>query len=382
MKSNVRRKRRWIGLGVTATTLALGAVVVGLSLGVAKGSSANTDAVDADATTAEQAAAEEAESQPKARPVAVHDVTLGEISDTIEATANLVPERLVTVLAETTGRIERLPVQEGDRVAAGQPLAEVERREAEIALKRAEIKTRATQRDLDRAERMLQEGLMSPEEFEAKKLEHETAAQALEEAEWTLEKTTVRAPFAGTVTTRHIEIGQHVRPGDALFAVADFQPLVAEIHVPEEDAAYLEAGQPVRLIPRATPDHEVPGRIQRLSPMVDTGTGTVTVRVEARDVPASVTPGCFVTVITERDRHASVPLVPKRAVIREIGTAYAFVAVDGKAERRELRLGLETSGSFEVLDGLQAGDRVVITGHGNLRNGTLIEIFEDQAALD
>jgi membrane fusion protein (multidrug efflux system) len=116
--------------------------------------------------------------------------------------------------------------------------------------------------------------------------------------------------------------------------------------------------------------------------MVDTETGTVTVRIEARDVPARARPGAFVTVSTERERRVDVPIIPKRAVIREIGTAFAFVANGGTAERRELRLGLETDGSFEVLDGLEPGEAVVVTGHGNLRNGTPLEIVEERAALD
>jgi membrane fusion protein (multidrug efflux system) len=377
MSANRSRKRRILGFATTIAALSVGALVVGLSLGAADKAAESADQ-SADASTDQQV--EEPEVQ--AKPVAVETVGLGEIADRIRATTNLVPERQVTVLSETSGRVEELRVEEGDTVGAGQVLAQLERREAEIALRGAKVKARAAERDLARAEKMLAEGLMSPEEYDAKALEHETAQQALEEAEWALEQTTIRAPFTGTVTQRLIEPGQHVRPADPLFAVADFEPLIAEIHVPEEDAAHLEIGQPVTLTPRALPDESFAGRIQRLSPMVDTETGTVTVRIEASEVPQRARPGAFVTVSTERERHADVPVIPKRAVVREIGAAFAFVVMDGKAQRREIRLGLETDATFEILEGIEPGEQVVVNGHGNLRSGTPVEIVEERAALD
>jgi RND family efflux transporter MFP subunit len=377
MRSKPSRKRRFWGFVTTLAALSAGAVVVGLALG------AGDAPADSDDTASDGSAEESSEeAKPKPKPVAVETVALGEIADRIQATANLVPEREVTVLAETAGRVDRILVEEGDSVSSGEMLAQLERREAEIALRGAKVRAKAAKRDLDRAEKMLAEGLMSPEEYDAKALEHETAQQSLEEAEWALEQTTIRAPFAGTVTARMVEPGQHVRAAEALFDVADFQPLIAEIHVPEEDAAFLELGQPVTLTPRALPDQSFAGRIQRLSPMVDTETGTVTVRIEAAEVPKRARPGAFVTVSTERERHSNVPVIPKRAVVREIGAAFAFVAKDGKAQRREIRLGLETDGKYEVLDGIEAGEQIVVTGHGNLRSGSDIEVVEERAALD
>jgi membrane fusion protein (multidrug efflux system) len=377
MTSKPSRKRKILGMLATVAALSMGAVVVGLSLGAADEPAKSADG-SGDATSDMDAS----EPDVPRKPVAVETVALGEIADRIQATANLVPERQVTVLAETTARVDEILAEEGDTVEKGAVLAQLERREAEIALRGAKVKAKAAARDLERAEKMLAEGLMSPEEYDAKQLEHETAQQQLDEAEWALEKTTIRAPFAASVTERLIEPGQHVRSGDRLFSVADFEPLVAEIHVPEEDAAFLDIGQPVTLTPRALPEQSFSGRIQRLSPMVDTETGTVTVRIEARDVPVGARPGAFVTVTTERERRVNVPVIPKRAVIREIGTAFAFVASDGKAERRELRVGLETDGTYEVLGGLEAGESVVVTGHGNLRNGTPLEIVEERAALE
>lgn len=378
MRSKPSRTRRILGFLGTLAALSMGAVVVGLALGAANEPADGSE--DSNGNEKAESAGEEPKVAPK--PVAVESVDLGEISDRIRATANLVPERQVTVLAETTARVAEIHAEEGDRIAEGAVLAQLDRREAEIALRGARVKAKSAARDLSRAEKMLAEGLMSPEEYDAKALEHETAQQQLDEAEWALEKTTIRAPFDANVTERMIEPGQHVRAGDPLFSVADFDPLVAEIHVPEEDAAFLEVGQPVTLTPRALPEESFTGRIQRLSPMVDTETGTVTVRIEARRVPERTRPGAFVTVSTERERRAGVPLIPKRAVIREIGTAFAFVAKDGRAERRELQLGLETDASFEVLDGLQPGERVVVTGHGNLRNGTPLQIVDERAALE
>ncbi len=207
-------------------------------------------------------------------------------------------------------------------------------------------------------------------------LDKEIADQELAEAEWRLEKTEVRAPWAGVVTERLAQPGQHVRPGDQLFTVADFAPLVARIYLPEKDVLSLEEGRAVELSLKADESIVFPGRIRQISPVVDTATGTVKVTVEATRVPPSVRPGAFVAVDVVREAHPAALVLPREAVVRELQKAFVFVAEDGTAAKRAVTLGLEEDGKVEITSGVGAGEAVIVAGQGGLKDGSAVEVIE------
>ena len=114
--------------------------------------------------------------------------------------------------------------------------------------------------------------------------------------------------------------------------------------------------------------------------MVDTGTGTVKVTVEAVGPPSSVRPGGFVTIDIVRETRPEAVLLPRVAVIRELQDAHVFVVNGETAERRVVSLGLEENEHIEVLEGLEAGDQVIVAGQGGLKDGTKIRAIPDQTA--
>ncbi len=308
-------------------------------------------------------------------PVEVVAVATGPVAGYISTTANLVPEDEVRVLAETEGRVAEVRVEEGDAVAAGQLLAAVNRDEAAIAANTARLRASNASRAFERAEQTRAQGLISAEAYDRLSLEHEVARQEVAEAEWKLGRTQVRAPFAGRVTERLVHPGQHIRPGDPLFVLADFDPLVARVYLPERDVLRLEEGREVRLALAADETLRFAGRIRQISPVVDTQTGTVKVTVEAVDPPAAVRPGAFVSVAIVRERREAAALLPREAVLRELGATHVFVAQGGTAVKREVSLGLEENGRVEVVSGVEVGERVVVAGQGGLRSGATIKVL-------
>lgn len=330
---------------------------------------------DTAATTTTEGDEQEA---PAAIPVEAETVEQGRIAAYISSTANLVPESSVPVLAEWEGRVASLAVEEGDRVAAGAVLAELANEDGEIALSKARIRAETQRQAFERARELHQQELLSAEAFDKTVLEHEVARQELAEAQWRLEKTVIRAPFAGRVTQRTTQLGQHVRPGDELFTIADFDPLVARIYLPEKDVLSLTEGRAVRIALRADDSVIFDGKIQQISPVVDTTTGTVKVTVEARQLPASVRPGAFVRIDIERQSVATATLVPREAVVRELKRTYAFVASDGKAEKRNLELGLEEGDNIQVVSGLAPGEQVIVAGQGGLEDGSPIKLMGNE----
>ena len=324
----------------------------------------------------EQAAENEAEIEEDkeiAVPVEVAEVTTGAIASYISATANLVAEDQVKVLSEAEGRVERLLVEEGDSVTKGQVLAVLVQDEAKIAMSKVELKASNASAALERAKGTRDQGLISAEAYDALKMEYDVARQEVAEAEWRLAKTVIRAPFSSRVTERFITLGQHLRPGDELFTVADYDPLVARIYLPERDVVELEEGREVRIALAANAEISFTGRIRQIAPVVDTATGTVKVTVEAVRPPAGVRPGAFVSIGIVREQHPTALLLPRESVIRELRAAHVFVTEDDTAVKKAVELGIEEGDLVEVLSGVGEGDKVVVAGQGGLDDGQKIK---------
>ena len=341
-------------------------------------SSSDGEAAFADnaASTDDEATDDEEEDGETAVPVNVIDVSLGSVSTYISATANLVPESEVVVIAETEGRVTHLAVEEGDHVRTGEILARLLQDDEEIALRKAEFRSANAQLAFERAERMNLESLIAQEEFDRITMDYRLAQQELAEAEWRVEKTEIRAPFNGRVTWRNITLGQHIRPGDELFRVTDFDPLVSRIYLPESDVMELDAGREVEITLKADEEIRFRGLIRRISPVVDTATGTVKVTIEAIDPPALVRPGGFVIVDIVRETHEAALVLPRKAVVRELKSAHVFVVNDDVAEKRVVEVGLEEDEQLEIVSGIEAGEQIVVAGQGSLKDGSKIKVLE------
>lgn len=329
------------------------------------------------ATHTQNAGKQAAEKAGKAKepvPVRVAAVAAGPVSSYLSATANLIPDNEVQVLTEAEGQVARLLADEGDWIQKGQALAVLKRDDAEIVLKKAEVREANAVLGFERGEKMKAEGLISEVDYDKLRMERDLSGQEVAEAELRLSKTTIRAPFSGRVTVRTVETGQHVRPGESLFKIADFDPLVAAIHLAEKDVLSLKTGREARITLKADEAVRFRGRIRQISPVVDQATGTVKVTVEAlRPFPESVRPGGFVTIDIVRETRPAALLLPREAVLRELQSAHVFVAKNGKAEKRAVTLGLEEGDRVEVSAGLAAGEHVIVAGQGSLRHGSPVK---------
>ena len=374
---------RWLSLTVAVLLLAAGTVTM-MSVRAARANEASTAEDNADTSETAEATAdsgeekegeEEGDDAKTPVPVEVAAVSEGTVSAYISSTANLVAESEVKVLSEVEGRVLTLRVEEGDWVKNGQVLASLVRDDEQIAFKKAQLKETNARAAFDRAKELVDRELISREEFDKLSIDYEIAGQELAEAEWALKKTTIVAPFSGRVTARMTQLGQHVRPGDELFQVTDFNPLIARIYLPERDVLGLEEGRIVQIRLDAADQVSFAGRIRQISPVVDTSTGTVKLTVEATEPPKEVRPGSFVTVNIVRETHPEALLLPREAVLRELQKAHVFVAEDDVAEKRSVTLGLEEGDLIEVISGVEAGDQVIVAGQGGLKDGSAVKIL-------
>lgn len=316
--------------------------------------------------------------RPQVPPVsvAVETAARGDIATHYSATATLEPEVQATVLARVSGVVEQILVEEGDEVQEGQELLLIGNAEYLYRLRQAEADHARLEARFDRMKNMVEQKLVSVEEFETAR--SELAAAEAEEgmARTNLSYTRVVAPFAGRITARHIDLGQNLSVNTELFTLADFDPLLARVHVPAREFRRLQQDQPVELV-LDSDGTRLMGRITLVSPVIDSSTGTIKITIEVNEYPSGVRPGDFVEVRVETQRHRDRILVPKIAVVNDKGEDVVFVDAGGKAERRVVQLGFVDDDNAEIVEGVAEGDRVVVRGQRSLRHGQPIKVLEE-----
>lgn len=319
---------------------------------------------------------------PAARPVpvAVAPVAVGSIAAYYDATATLEAEKQAEILARVDGVVGALAVEEGDRVAAGDLLLSIDNDEYRYRVEQAAAASANQRARFERFEAMVAEALVSDEEFQAAKSELANAEAEEGLARLTLSYTRVTAPFAGRVTSRLVDVGQNVSNGTPLFVLADFEPLLARVHVPGREFRTLQRDEPVRLTLDSSGER-LEGRIKLISPIIDPASGTIKLTIEIPRYPDDVRPGDFAQVRIVTERRDGAVLVPRGAVLTDKGeqVVYVPVAAEGgaTAERRVVEVGFADEDHAQILSGLAADERVVVKGQRSLKHGSPLKILEE-----
>jgi membrane fusion protein (multidrug efflux system) len=341
-----------------------GAIVVAVA-----GLSACGGGAPATAVAQEQAA-------PAGTPVEVEAVVRGELAPVYLATAALEAEREAVLLAEMPGEVVSIEVEEGDRVVAGQVLARIDQAKQALELRRVATEADRMQHDVARNERLIERQMISREAFDRSRYEAQTQAAVVDLKRLELDKTAIRAPYAGVVTRRFVKHGQWLKRDEQVFAIADFDTLQARIDVPERSATLIHPGAPVAFEADAMPGRAFAATVARVAPVVDRASGTIAAVVEIDNRDGALRPGLFVRLGVNYERISDALLAPRAAVVESDGRRHVFVVADGKAQRRSVQLGLADGDRVQVLDGLAAGEQVVVVGQNALTDGTPVQPLE------
>jgi RND family efflux transporter MFP subunit len=287
-------------------------------------------------------------------------------------------DRLVELVSRIQGRVSILNVEEGDWVEKGRILAELENDRERIQLRKAELTLGDKERLRDRNARMLEEELISQQEYDDVESAWHLAKAERDLAEIALEETRIRAPFSGQVTERMIVEGQQLAAASPAFTVGDFSPLRVRVHLPEAIARKVEPNQRVLVTPEAA-DKPLEAIVERVSPVVDPATSTVRLTLLLADGEKVAQVGGFVKVRITTEEHADALAIPKLALVEEGSLRSVFVAEADTVRKVEIETGLYDESHIEILEGLFSGDYVVTMGQGGLRTGTHIDALNGGA---
>lgn len=335
--------------------------------------------------------------QVEARPLVQHVVATGRV---------IAPSR-ARIGSEITGVVRERRVIEGDRIApddallilrddefvarlreaeaALERLIQIDRPQSRIAVTEAEARLVQAERETQRRRELFERGLIAAEALElaerAETVERATTGRArlteqalrsggpeeallrarVAEARVALSRTSVRAGVTGTVLSRAAEPGDLVQPGQVLFEIALDGATEISVNADERNLAHLALGQEAQCLTDAYPERPFPATLYFISPVIDVDRGTVELRLRVDDPPEWLRQDMTVTVAIETARRASALAIPDDALQQvNLGRASVLVAQDGRAQAREVRLGLRGDGMSEVVSGLSPGEYVIV----------------------
>jgi len=308
-------------------------------------------------------------------PVEVVPVVRRGIASYIETNGTLEADNEVDIVARTAGPLVELLAEEGDDVTRGQLLARLDDIEYRTQLEIARVTKNEARLSFERAKRLNEEQLISPEAYEQALAGFESATAQYEGSRIQLGYAEIQAPFSGKIIQRYVDLAEQVSVNAALFRISDFDPLLCPIQIPERALPRLRVGQSAYLTVEPYPEERFEAEVLRIRPVVDADSGTVrvTLEVQARGL---LRPGMFARVYVETDRHQDALVVPKAALSLESIGDTVYVADGRTASRREVELGFTEGDHVEILSGVAEAESVIVVGQDGLSDRTPIEQLE------
>jgi len=333
----------------------------------------------------------------------------------LNASGYVTPRRRATIAAKITARVVDVYVDEGMTVTEGQLLARLDDSDAARRLQAARAQRDATaalivslkvnlanaDRELRRQEELRTDGFTSVQALDLARTAAESlraqvtateeqvkAAEAqIAMARQDVDNCTVRAPFGGVVVSKDAQRGEMVSPISAgggftrtgIATIVDMASIEIEVDVNESYIARVDAGQRVEAVLDAYPDWRIPARVRTIIPTADRQKATVKVRISFDKLDPRILPdmGVKVTFLAGEQaagQAAAKAVIPREAARMIDGRSVVFLFRDGVLERRAVSLGTETGADIEVTAGLSPGDKVVIEGPQNLRDGQRVKV--------
>jgi membrane fusion protein (multidrug efflux system) len=299
--------------------------------------------------------------------VIVSEVRLEQFADPIEALGTLTANESVELTATVSETVSVIHFDDGERVEQGQVLIEMTSREEHAQLEEARATVNEAKRQYQRIRSLEAQGTAAKSLLDERKREWETARARLAAIESRLADRLIKAPFAGVLGLRDLSVGALVQPGDLITTLDDDSVMKLEFPIP---GTYLNAVRPgleVITTSRAFPDHHFKGKVKSVNSRVDPATRSIRVRAMLPNPDRLLKPGMLMQVLLLNNPRAAL-MIPEEALI-PLGTGqfvYTVEEADGlKAVKHPVRIGSRRPGDVEVLEGLEAGDRVI--SHGTLK---------------
>lgn len=273
------------------------------------------------------------------------------------------------IAPQTASRIHKINVEVGDFVSAGQVLAEMDR----LQLDQAGLKLKNSEDEFERVKGLYEEGGVSKSDFESMQLSYNVSKSSYDNI---YENTILKSPVNGVITARNYDSGDMYAMAQPIFTVQQIIPVKVLVPVSESDYTRVKRGDKVTLTADAIPGKEFTGSVVRLHPTMDASTHTFNVEVQIRNENRTLRPGMYARVKVNFGDTFNV-VTPDAAVVKMQGSGVRSVYVleeDNTVSLRTVTLGRHFDGKYEILSGLEEGEKIVVKGLSALKSGIKVEV--------
>ena len=306
-------------------------------------------------------------------PVEVAVALRDTVVDAIAATGQIEAVQSIELRPEVEGRIQDILIREGQEVAKSTPLFKVDDAELKAQVARAEAERDLARRALERTKSLMAQNASSAADLERAEATARGAEAAYDLLQIRLDRSVVRAPFGGRVGRRLVSLGEYVNSQSKLISLQTVNPQYAVFQVPERYAERLRRGQLVSFQVAALPGRNFSGEVVFVDPVVELPARTITIKATVPNPERQLASGMFIAARLATDIRANAVVVPEDAVLPLQGATFVWVVKDGKADRRQVTLGVRTAGWAEIRGGgVEAGDQVVVGGLERLFPGAAV----------
>ncbi len=285
-------------------------------------------------------------------------------SSTVEAFA------VNNIMPQTGGRIRKINVEVGDYVQAGQVLAEMDR----LQMEQLELQIKNDEDEYQRLKTLYEQGGVAKSDFEAAELGYKVRRSNYENVK---ENTILRSPVTGFVSARNFDQGDMFGMSAPIFTVQQVVPVKLLVGISESEYSKVKKGDVVTITADAIPGRTFTGKVERIYPTIDASTRTFKVEVKVPNADKALRPGMYARVKVNFGNRNSV-IVPDRAIVKQEGTGTRFIYVlreDGTVSYVPVTVGRHIGKEYEVVDGLAAGETVVVKGQASLKDGVKVNVL-------
>lgn len=306
-------------------------------------------------------------------PVKVYEAKTDSFSTSFTVNGSTIPDKEVNIASEVQGKLVALHISNGDHIRAGQVIAVLDGSVLNAQLNSIETSLNKAQLDIKRYTRLVDMGAATPMQVENAQLQYHSLAAEKKQVLDQLAHMQIRAPFSGKVENLVVEKGSFVSYGTVLAHLLDNSSLKVNVYLSEQQAVKVKTGQQVT-ITSVVLEKPAAGTVTMVSDKADVSGKFLTEISFSNSGKNALKAGILADVYFPMEATSAGLAIPVSALVGGAKQAKVFVVKGNKVEQRAVQTGIVTENKVQVLQGLEAGEMVVISGQLNLENGTNISI--------
>jgi membrane fusion protein (multidrug efflux system) len=303
--------------------------------------------------------------------------------NTIDAVGSVSPTQGVMLSADLAGVVAKVAFSSGVRVAEGQVLVQLDTRQEQAQLASAQAQLELAKVSLDRSKALIDQKAIAQSDFDLVSAQYKSAEAAVGQAQATIDRKTIRAPFAGVTGIRQVNVGQYVNSGDPIVPLQAMDAVFVNFSVPQQDISSLKVGSSVGATVEGSKDGAFTGRVTAIDPVVNDATRNVQVQATFPNRNNELKAGMYATVRVIVDEGQPIVALPSSAINYAPYGNSVFILEDMKGpdgktykgvRQQFVKLGRAQGDQVAILSGVKPGEEVVTSGVFKLRPNIAVKV--------